>query len=73
MLYIFKKKFSLGVVKIPLNLIGLNKKGVPLVLFFGYDPKSKSPVACSGDEKNVSIANSEFFKECMCLLILRLY
>ena len=64
LLLIYKKKFPLGLVKIPLNSIGLNKKGVPLIIFFRYDPKSKSPIACSGDEKNVSSSSSPFFKEC---------
>lgn len=64
LLLIYKKKFPLGLVKIPLNSNGLNKKGVPLIIFFRYDPKSKSPIACSGDEKNVSSSSSPFFKEC---------
>lgn len=61
---IYRKKFSLGHVKFPLNSIGLNKKGIPMILFFSYDPKSKSPLTCTGKEKNVSLPSSKLYKDC---------
>ena len=54
----------MGFLKIPLNKIGLNSKGIPIVLFFGFDVGSASPIACSGDEKNVSLSSSRYFKDC---------
>jgi hypothetical protein len=65
LLLIYKKKFSMGSVKIHLNKIGLNSKGVPLILFFGFDSSSASMVSCSGDEKNVSLSSSNIFKDCV--------
>ena len=65
LLYIYKKKYSMGSVKVPLNKIGLNVKGIPLVLFFGFDSTSISPVACSGDETNISLSSSSHFKDCV--------
>ena len=65
LLSIYKKKYSMGSVKIPLNKIGLNSKGIPLILFFGFDSTSITPVACSGDENNVSLSSSRYFRDCV--------
>jgi len=64
MMNIFKKSFSAGKVKIPLASNGLNVKGVPLVLFFGFDPSVGGPITCGGKEINISNPSGEHFKEC---------
>ena len=61
---IFKKSFPSGKVKIPLGVNGLNVKGVPLIIFFGFDPSAGGPVTCGGNEINISKSTGENFKEC---------
>ena len=63
---IYKKTFSIGLVELGLNSIGLNKKGVPMILFFDQDPSLEKPTICSGEEVNVSLssANSKYFRKC---------
>ena len=64
MMNIFKKSFSAGRVQIPLGKNGLNVKGVPLVVFFGFDSSSGGPVTCGGKEINISNSSGEYFKKC---------
>jgi len=63
-LNIYKRKFNKGFIKISLNSIGLNKYGIPLVLFFGFDGSQKSPLKCAGKLINISQSTSPYFKNC---------
>ncbi|MFM7850394.1 MAG: hypothetical protein ACKO96_00400, partial [Flammeovirgaceae bacterium] len=64
MMNIFKKSFPAGKVKIPLASNGLNVKGVPLILFFGFDSSAGGPITCGGKEINISNPSGKYFKEC---------
>jgi hypothetical protein len=64
LMQIYKKKYDAGRVKIPLNRQGINAKGIPLVLFFGFDSQISSPMSCGGDEMWISDPNSGYFKGC---------
>jgi hypothetical protein len=61
---IYKKAYPAGRVKIHLNFMGINVKGIPLIVFFGFDVGASGPVSCGGSEINVSNSNGDFFKEC---------
>jgi hypothetical protein len=63
-LVIYKKPFNRGDVKIRLNKTGINSKGVPLVIFFGFDNYYKSPLLCSGKEMLISKTSGQFFSKC---------
>jgi hypothetical protein len=61
---IYKKKFDAGVIKIPLNDKSINIKGIPLILFFGFDTQVSSPISCGGEELWISDPTSKLFKDC---------
>lgn len=61
---IYKKKFNKGSIQIKLRQLGLNKFGIPLVLFFGFDGSQKSPLKCAGKLINISLSTSSYFKSC---------
>ena len=64
LLRIYKKKFQIGKVKIPITKKGLGAKGVPLIVFFGVDSSDKSPSACGGKEEWISKPSSPHFDKC---------
>lgn len=61
---VFKKEFDEGLVKINLKKEGLNKHGVNLIIFFGFNSTVKKPVVCQGDELIPSLSTSQDFKSC---------
>ena len=61
---IYKKKYNKGAIQIRLKKLGLNDKGIPLVLFFGFDGSQKSPLKCAGKVINISQSTSPYFKSC---------
>ena len=61
---IYKKSFPAGNVNIKLNFMGINAKGIPLIVFFGFDSGAAGPVSCGGKEVNVSNPNGNYYKEC---------
>ena len=61
---IYRKKFDAGKISIPLNKNSVNVKGIPMVLFFGFDSTIKTPLSCGGDEKLISDPSVENFKGC---------
>lgn len=61
---IHKKIYQEGKVNIPLNLSGVNAKGMPLIAFFGFDSAISSPTSCGGKELWISDPNSSYFKSC---------
>jgi hypothetical protein len=61
---IHKKKFDAGKILIPLNRKSINVKGIPLIVFFGFDSQISSPISCGGDEMWISDPNSANFKGC---------
>ncbi len=61
---IYKKKFDAGKIRIPLNRKSINVKGIPLVVFFGFDSQISSPITCGGDEIWISNPSSASFKSC---------
>lgn len=61
---IYQKEFSQGVVRIPLSKNGLNKHGVNLIIFFGFNSTIKKPIVCEGDELIPSLSTSVDFKSC---------
>jgi len=64
-LKIYKKKFNKGLIQIRLNKnLGLNKYGIPLLVFFGPDGSQKAPLKCAGKLINISQSTSPYFKSC---------
>ncbi len=62
---IYKKSFSAGKVIVKLDSKqGLNKYGIPMLVFLGFDPRSNVPILCSGKEINLTNSNSPFFNYC---------
>ena len=61
---IYKNSYPAGKVKINLDYKGINTKGIPLVIFFGFDSGAPGPVSCGGEEVNLSDLNGKYFKEC---------
>ena len=64
MLRIFKKTYPEGKITIPFKQNGYNIKGVPLVMWFGYDTNSGGPVTCGGKELNISNTNGPYYHSC---------
>ena len=64
MLRIFKKTYPEGNIRIPFKNNGLNIKGVPVVMWFGYDSNSGGPVTCGGNELNISNTNGPYYHSC---------
>lgn len=64
MLRIFKKNYLEGKITIPLKQNGFNIKGVPLIMWFGFDPDSGGPVTCGGNEYNLSIVSGPYYAGC---------
>lgn len=64
-LQIYKKKFNKGIIQVKLKSLGLNKHGIPLILFFGFDGSQKSPLKCAGKVINISQSTSPHFKSCL--------
>ena len=63
-LVIYKKSFNKGNVQIKLNKAGINQKGVPMVIFFGFDTFFKNPLICSGKEILISKASGPHYSGC---------
>jgi len=63
-LKIYKKKLNKGFIQIKLKKLGLNKNGIPLLVFFGFDGSQKSPLKCAGQLINISQSTSPYFKNC---------
>ncbi len=61
---IFKKKFEAGKIVIPLNTKGINIKGIPIIIFFGFDSQLSSPISCGGNELWISNPTSKYYKGC---------
>ena len=61
---IYKKKFDAGRITIQLNKSSVNVKGMPLIVFFGFDTSISSPLSCGGDEKLISDTSSSSFQSC---------
>jgi len=61
---IYRKKFDAGKISIPLNKSSINVKGMPLVVFFGFDTSISSPLSCGGDEKLISDPTASSFQAC---------
>ena len=64
LLNVYKKSYPAGKVSIKLSGNGPYVKGVPLIVFFGFDSGASSPVSCGGEETNVSDTNGKLFKQC---------
>jgi len=63
-LLIYKKKFAKGEVRIKLHKVGINQKGIPMIMFFGFDSKANAPIECGGKPIEVSNSTSKFFQSC---------
>ncbi len=61
---IYKKKFDAGKISIPLSKTSVNAKGMPLIVFFGFDTSITSPLSCGGDEKLISDTSSSSYQSC---------
>jgi hypothetical protein len=61
---LYKKKFEAGKISIPLNQKSINVKGIPIIIFFGFDSQTSSPISCGGKELWISDPNSEHFQSC---------
>jgi hypothetical protein len=62
---IYKKAFSIGKVEINLeNNKGINKYGIPFLLFLGFDVRANKQILCSGKEINATNSYSHFFSGC---------
>jgi hypothetical protein len=63
-LLIYKKRFVKGLIQIKFNKNGLNAKGIPLIIFFGFDSSEHTPSNCSGREVLVSESTGNHFQKC---------
>jgi hypothetical protein len=61
---IMKQKFDTGIVNIKLNKNGVNVKGMPMIIFFGFDNSLLSPLSCGGQEKLISDPTSDTYSSC---------
>lgn len=61
---IYKKKYDAGKISIPLNKSSINVKGMPLIVWFGFDTSISSPLSCGGDEKLISDTTAASFQSC---------
>ena len=61
---IMKKRYDSGKVNIPLNKSGVNAKGMPMAIFFGFDTTLTSPLSCGGDEKLISDPTTPYYGGC---------
>ena len=68
-LLIYKKKYAKGEVKIKLHKMGINTKGIPLVMFYGFDSKANAPIECGGKLLHVSNSTSKFFQSCKNIIL----
>lgn len=64
-LIIYKKMFNKGAVQIKFKKFGINMHGIPMIVFFGFDSSSKSPLKCAGKEFNISLSTGRYFKKCL--------
>lgn len=64
LLRIYKKKYQIGRIKIPITKSGLGAKGVPIIVFFGVDSSNTKPMACGGSELWISQPSSSHFDNC---------
>jgi hypothetical protein len=64
-LVLYRKKIDKGYVKIPFNKVGINTKGIPMIIFFTFDSKMKTQPICSGKETLLSLASGKFFQKCL--------
>ena len=64
-LVIYQKKFTKGLIQIKFAKAGLNSKGIPLVVFFGFDSTLKNPSICTGKEILISLSTDKYFKKCL--------
>jgi hypothetical protein len=63
-LVLYRKRIDKGYVKINFNKIGINAKGIPMIVFFTFDSKMKKPPICSGKETLVSLKTGKYFQKC---------
>jgi hypothetical protein len=63
-LQIYKHRYGMGEATIKLNKYGINKSGVPFILFFGFDSKANAPLSCLGKTMLLSVSSSNTFKKC---------
>lgn len=63
-LIIYKNSYNKGNIQIKLNKFGINSKGIPMILFFGFDSTAKKPLICSGKEEILSLSTGRNFKSC---------
>lgn len=64
-LEIYKASYKIGNVNIELNnKIGINKSGIPFILFFGFDTKATAPLTCLGESIHISNPSGTSFKAC---------
>jgi hypothetical protein len=57
--------FQAGKVKIKLKKKGPNKRGIPMIAFFGPDTSGATPISCGGDEELLSLPGSAYFSKCI--------
>jgi hypothetical protein len=63
-LLLFRKKIDKGYIKINFNKTGINTKGIPMIMFFTFDTRMKTPPICTGKEILVSLATGKYFNKC---------
>jgi hypothetical protein len=63
-LVIYKRSFNKGRIQVKFNKFGLNTKGIPMIVFFGFDTSKKSPLICTGKEEIISLSTGRHFESC---------
>jgi len=62
---IYKKSYPAGRVEIYLNnKQGINKYGIPMLVFLGFDQRGSIPILCFGKEINLTNSYSPYFDSC---------
>jgi len=67
-LLIYKKSYDKGIVNIPLKKVGINTKGIPMIMFFGFDSKLHKKQECSGKRIQITTDSKEFLS-CITIII----
>ncbi len=61
---IYKNSYGMGDVTVKLNKTGINKQGIPMIVFFGFDSKAIAPLSCLGKSTVISNPSGDTFKSC---------
>jgi len=59
-LLIYQKTYDKGIVNIHFKKFGINTKGIPMIIFFGFDSKLNRQLECNGARSMITSDHEEF-------------